>query len=485
MPSVVVCYASFFIFSQVQAAEILTEEKVLELFKSQSTIQMKIQASKSQSELNANLVDEIYQPRLETSLNYRKTDELAGSFQPFVTPTTEFTLGVAKKTKFGATVDAKLFGDQSSLQDGSVKDETRVGAKLGLQIDLWKNILGRLDRATLNSATAAQKRSELQNLILEKTQENNLRKIYWSIVSVEESIALSEELLKSAERQATDAEARLKAGVSDRGELAKYRSQVESRKGSLLLYQNEKEILLQEFEKIFSGFRGSQWTVGPTNKDKKEAEIEKCLVKIKSQPEPDRLATFYDESVDLLKQEQEAELILASKHSDIDVSLIGQVQTSGLGTGSSGGQENFRNDRKSGYGIGVQVTVPLGSTKSNSEKFLTALKKNQLGAEASQFENELKSTHGAIQKSIGLLYRGIATQESNSNNLKVSVEEMQKKYRQGRIPISAVTLEQDSYFQSKLQEISLKKQIVHTLLDYFSVFTEFDCSWNQLSKGVK
>lgn len=475
----------FFFASHVAYGDVLTEEKVLELFRSQSTLQMRTKSAKSQSELTASLVKEMYQPRLETSINYRKTDELGGSFQPFLSPSTELSLGVVKKTSLGMALDAKIFGDQSSLQNGSIKDETRVGARLGLQVDLWKNIFGRLDRATLASAEATRKRLEIQNSITEKSQENLLRKIYWSLVSVEESIALSKELLKSAEKQAADAEQRLRAGISDRGEVAKYKSQTESRRGSLLLYQNERELLLQEFEKVFTGFQSSQWKVTLANRVQKESEIEKCLVKIKSQPEADRQATFFDESVELLKQEQEAELVLAKKHSDVDVSLIGQVQTSGLGTGASAAQDNFRKDRKSGYGVGLQVSIPIGSVQSNSEKYLIAVKENLLSAEAAELENQLKSTHNTIVKSISLLYQGISAQQANSNSLKVSVEEMQKKYRQGRIPISAVTLEQDSYFQSKLQEITLKKQIAHTMLDYFSVFTEFNCQWNLISKGAK
>ncbi|MCB0363631.1 MAG: hypothetical protein KDD35_12970 [Bdellovibrionales bacterium] len=76
----------------------------------------------------------------------------------------------------------------------------------------------------------------------------------------------------------------------------------------------------------------------------------------------------------------------------------------------------------------------------------------------------------------------MSSAESNSQNLKKSIAVMAKKYRQARVPLSALIADEESLFQSLLSEINVKLTVINTLLDYFQVFNQFPCEINRIEK---
>ena len=69
---------------------------------------------------------------------------------------------------------------------------------------------------------------------------------------------------------------------------------------------------------------------------------------------------------------------------------------------------------------------------------------------------------------------------SSIENLETSLGVSEQKYRQARIGLSNLIFEQDNFFNSKLQEIDTKHQIIHLVYDYFKTFDAFPCSVNRL-----
>jgi outer membrane protein TolC len=191
-------------------------------------------------------------------------------------------------------------------------------------------------------------------------------------------------------------------------------------------------------------------------------------------------ATAYDEMIDLLQKELEAELKLASVHADVDLALVGQYQTSGVDNRYSDAQDQLFRERRSGTTVGLRLSMPLEGDSRRSERALVRAKQQGLLAQKHAMMNEVRTNHETMIKSIALLNAGLRRQEANSEGLEASYRSMERKYRQGRVSINQLIMEQDATFQSKLQEIQIKKQIAHALLDYFSVFQDFPCDWNKI-----
>ncbi len=190
--------------------------------------------------------------------------------------------------------------------------------------------------------------------------------------------------------------------------------------------------------------------------------------------------TFHDELIELLRKESQAELKVAQSHSDVDLALLGTYQNSGRANSEKDAIDNYNNDKKDSYSVTLQMSVPLGSSANKSEKSLVMAKQSSYNAQILQLENELTSVHEKLINSIKLLAKGLEIQQSNSKNLEINTAEVRRKFNQGRIPVISLIAEQDLLFQSELQEISLKRQIAYAVLEYFTVFNQFPCSWNNL-----
>lgn len=464
-----------------QGPQKLTEESLVQMARTQSVAAKGALASEAAVSLNASLNDETYQTRLVTGFNARRTDEEPMTqFQPNLTPFEDWRLELEKKFPLGVSSKVGVFGSQYSLQNGDVKSATQVGVKVGAQIDLWKNLFGKIDRAQLQSQNSKRVRAELQNQVSIKKGENEIRKLYWSLIAAEQSLELSEKLVQSAEKQVLDVKKRAAEGAADAGEVARYQSQVESRKSSVLLYRYEKEMLMSGLRRSLTGFDPNQWSLELIVSPTKEASVLQCLNSVAKLSQIDVNNTLLDDMLSALREETSNEIKIAKTHSDINVQLAGEYQTTGVANSYKDANTRLNDKKFDGYAVSLNLIWPLGKADNKSEKLLLQLKENSLEVEAVNLENDLQVTHASVIQSLKLLQAGLGHSQENSKNLERSYRSMEQKFKQGRVSVSQLIFEQETLFQSKLQEISLKKQITHALLDYLSVFGAHPCSWNQI-----
>ena len=130
--------------------------------------------------------------------------------------------------------------------------------------------------------------------------------------------------------------------------------------------------------------------------------------------------------------------------------------------------------------VGLALNIPLGSTKNNSESIKKLMDKKRLVATQEMTTSKLNSFHTQIVTTVKLLQDVVRNQQINSKKLSHSLKISDQKYKQARIDVSTLILDQDAYLQSNISELDTKLSVINTLLDYFSVFTETPCSINRI-----
>ena len=85
-----------------------------------------------------------------------------------------------------------------------------------------------------------------------------MRTIYWNLVAIEESMKISQELLRISEKQVKESRKRLQSRVADKGEVARYQSQVAARKGNLNFFKFQKSQQLQALQEILPTIAGQE-----------------------------------------------------------------------------------------------------------------------------------------------------------------------------------------------------------------------------------
>ena len=464
-------------------AQSLTELSLIQDFRKNSIAAKSIDLQNAQALFDGNIVKEQYSSRLFGSVGRSVTNEPSSTpMQPIISPADQIAVGVQRNLPFGLQLQGSVFSNQISAADKSFERATQSGVRFQVEMDLWKNFLGSLDRAKLSSAESQVELAQIESKLSNKKLELGVRKIFWSLVAVEQSIDLSKQLLQSAEKQLKDANARRSAGVADAGEVARYKSQVQSRESAILLFEYEKSLLHQAIDNQVEGSRSATQKVDLGYAALQQKPVWMCLQKIESSTQPNDSDSLIDELIQVLDKDQVNRKLITSKHSDIDLTLQATLQSSGSGDGYNQSRNDFVKKHPSTRALAVKLGMPLGGESKDSQRALEKLQDQVLGARVSSLRQEQMSSFYSMAKALKLLNAGLKNQQDNSSNLAISYRETSRKYEQGRIPVSVLINEQDALFQSGLQEISLKRQIAHALLDYFTVFTEFDCEWNRIAQ---
>lgn len=461
----------------------LDEIKLIDLAREDSPKSKQIALGRWQAEVASAIQQEQFQSRFVGIGSYQNSKEKGiASFVPQFGPTHLLSLGIEKKTKFGLTASLGAFTDQRSTVDGAIDRATRTGVQAKIVFDLWRDFWGKVSRAKLDNLNLRQRIEQTRSDQLQASFELELRKLYWALVANEESAKVSQELIHSAERQLKDARARLANSVSDEGEVARWAALLAAREGSLTSIGFQRKAINRQLKEMLPGLLEKEISLAPYDLEKTVGSVLMCAKKIAEVKDVPWSATSWDEVTDLLDQEYAQQEKISANHSGLDLQLESQLQMSGVDQGTSESYSDFRDKGKTGYTVGVRLVVPIGEEDKKAEDILKHLDRDRYFAEKQNLMGKIRSQHEEIGGLIWFLQKSMSSAESNSQNLKKSIAVMAKKYRQARVPLSALIADEESLFQSLLSEINVKLTVINTLLDYFQVFNQFPCEINRIEK---
>jgi outer membrane protein TolC len=437
---------------------------------------------------------EEYAPELFGRTSYAETNERALiSFQPIFSPVAQAQLGVRQKFAQGVTTTAQIVTDQrtstSSALAGTFRDATTTTLSFIIQLDLWKNLFGRVSKVKLESAELDSKRAEIEKDIQTKAYKIALRRIYWSLVANQEALKISEELLKTAQRQSSEINLRFKNAVAEADEVARYQAQVASRQGTLLYLQYQRETLIKQLRNLLPELSMVELALDQYDLGKTMDEVLACTAIIATQTKVPYQFTRYDEIVEMLRKIRLNNAVVNSRYSDVDLQLYGAVKATGVSSeefaersyrGSFGGSiDDIQNNNRSGYEVGLQFSLPLDSTKENTQRSKEIYDDKRLLASINSTDAQVMNTHNELVKSIRLLNDVIRSQRVTSQELNKRLIGMRRKYQQARVSVNDLIMDQDALLNSELTTIETQLQILNTLFDYLVVYTETPCDFNR------
>jgi outer membrane protein TolC len=439
-------------------------------------------------------VFEKYAPELFGRGAYSETQERAIiQFQPVFSPIKQAQLGVRKKFATGIETSAYVVTDQRTANSnfiGKLNNVTTTTLAFTAQMDIWKNLFGKINKAELESADLERKRSEIERTIQLKAFKISLRRVYWAIVANYESIIISRELLVTAKKQLDESKMRLRNSVAEADEVARYEAQLASRQGTLLYLEYQKEALLKQLRNLLPELAGKEIELQKYDLEKTLSEVLTCTTTISSETTVPYKFTQYDEAVSLLRQIKANNMIVNSRYADADVKLFGTVKSTGVASdqiqqglvrGNFGDSiDDQTSQNRTGYEVGVNFSIPLGDAKAGTEKVKELYDDKRLQASILTTDTQVVTTHQQLAKSIALLTDVIRSQKVSSEQLLKRLNLMKRKYEQARVSVDELVFDQDALLNSQLLTIETQLQILNTLFDYLVIYTETPCSFNRI-----
>lgn len=467
--------------ANAQSVFLLSEQRLAELVKNNppSVEDLKIAVlgvQKTHAQFN-----EGFAHRLTAGYNYTKSNEESlMAFKPVMTPVENMNLVYSKNFKNGMGVSTTLYTNKSSTANGALTDGITSGVSARLTIDLHKNLWGKITKSNDAILDLSHKKAELQKLIQTKVFLTSLRKIYWALVANSESLKITTHLHKTAQDQLKDAKKRLKSRVTDIGEVARYQSQVAARKASLLYLNYQKELLVQQLKTLLPEIAVRKVVLAPYQMDKIVTQVLSCTKKLSSIYSVPLNFTSFDELLGLSKQIFNKEKKITNRYNKADVKFFIEAKEQAIKTGAySDAVSDFWDDKKEGVAFGLTVDFSLGGAQAKTKSLQDEIEKRRYIREQEDTLGKMSTYHSQIIKSIMILNSVVEQLQKNSSYLEKSLQEVKRKYDQARISYRDFINEQNLLLESNLNEIKTKLEIINTLFDYFSVFTETDCEINK------
>jgi len=471
----------------------LSEKSLIELSKKQNPTLDEIQATFLNSKAAAMELEDKFGYDLYAGYNKIETKEKATiPFQPIFKNVNQYKVGVKKYSKYGLVLDANAAVDQRSGASASGSDYKNIHTtiyEVGLQMDLWKDLWGKITRKQFDNIQHLKKKDELQAQISTNVFQNNIRRIYWSLVANAEKIRIYKNLYATSERQLKDAKRRKANSVSDTAEVARFESLVHQRKGQVLLQEYERENLFKTLREMFPELNSKNLLLSKYNIDKTVYEVLTCSMKIGQAKEIPFEYTLYDDVIDYLREIQTNQNKVDQSYDDIDLKLDLKLAQIGVSSNTNDSTNYYgdyndsindlRNNDRSSVKAGLLLTIPFGESRKDTTAVKEKITESQFKANIDKLSAQTKATHTQVQESVKLLSQLIQAQKENSKSLAVRVKEMKKKYNQARIPEYALIQDEDSLLQSDINVVNTQLQVVNTILDYFSVFNTYPCSFNR------
>ena len=410
---------------------------------------------------------------------YESKESLLSNFDGGVTKSsTSYSLGVNKPTLYGINIGAKLFS--SKMSNAFITDASTTGASLSLSMDLFKNFLGRQSKNSQEKSSLAHERAKFEKQIGIKNFESNLRKLYWALVANNERKRLLTSIVELSKKQYQQAVRRKKSRVADSGEVARYRSQWTTRTAILLALTYQKNEILKQLKHLIPDLNGKNVEIGPYNVEKTIIKVLACSAQINTYAKAPFEFTPYDEMIDYLQKEETIEKKIINTYDDPSISLTGEYSSVGRDFGFENSLSDFTDNGKARTSIGLQFSIPLGSSKKRTKDIQQEILKRRNLALTSGNLAKIKAFHSETSSMITILQQVVRNQKETNKFLTISLAVNRKKFAQARISVQELISEQDAQLQSKLNEIDTNLIIMNTLLEYFSIYTDFPCDLNRI-----
>lgn len=485
---------AFVSISSYSETFLLSENSIEELAKKGAPGIDQIEAAFLNASVKEGESNQRFAPELFGKTSYAETNERAIiQFQPIFSPIKQAQLGVRKSFKGGVDTSVYIVSDQRSAQSpflGKIQNATTTTFAFTTQIDLWKNLFGRMSKTEWETANLEKRKAEIEKDIQTKAFKISLRRVFWALVANNESTKISEELLKTAQKQLDQSKLRFKNSVAEADEVARYQAQLSSREGTLLYLQYQKETLLKQLRNLLPELSEKEIKLDDYDLSGTFNQVLTCTATISQETSAPYKYTRYDEAVSLFKEIKFNLAKLNSRYSDIDVKLFGTVKSTGVASDSVANQYirgNYGNSIKdqteqnrTGYEVGINFNLPLGSVKEDTQKVKELYDEKRLSASIKSTDAQVISTHQELSKSIKLLMEVIKAQKNSSEQLLIRLNLVKKKYEQARVGVEEMVFDQDALLNSQLMTIETQLQILNTLFDYLVIYTETPCTFNRI-----
>lgn len=352
---------------------------------------------------------------------------------------------------------------------------------MNFSFDLWKNFLGYHDTARKLSVELNKKES----LINSKIQKNNfyfsVRELYWNLVFKQKELEIYKYMVNQAQKNLDNVNKKHKAYIVDRGDVARARAILASRKSSYSSIKSEIGRIKRQLRYYLPELTDKIIYLGENLYIDEAIESAKmCNVAIKNGygiKKWQELTSYWD-YINVIDEVFNADLKSYKRTADFDIKLNAGVSFSGVDNSVSDSYKDLKEFERSKYSIGLTINKTLGENNRNLELEQIKLLKMNYNVNKKNTIADLEAFYYSYSTIIKNLFDNLESLNNYRKDMEERVESSRKKYNQGRVSLNDLIQDEDSLIEASMQIINIESSILTMTLQYLSAFDKVECELN-------
>lgn len=458
----------------------ISENSLVEMSRTESIVLNSLKAQGSRAQIANSAYQEKFSGMLSSSLSYENSDEPSLSSSPSPDSTTSQTInvGYGRAFRHGLSLSAGAFYSNSDFSGFVLDDYQVTGLKLGVEVDLWKNALGRLDKLKEGAFAADAFKSTQVQQIKSREHTQAIRSLFWSLVANKEIQLLREKIISSVTKQEKEIKAQQNLYVSDQSDVTRFSALKELQKSGLIMLKYQREQLESSLKNVFPSLRGKSLTLENVNLDQASRKVVQCIDTISKSPDLPLESTSWLKVIEATNVAADANKRSNNNYQTPELKLSSNVTLSDHSPTSASAQAAIEGDQYQKSNIMLSLNVPLGSAKSDTEKWQNYAIEFSRQAENESYKASIATTHEKTIKLIMLLNEALKTQSTVNELNQKNLEFVRKKYNRAELPLVQLIEDETNFLTGKVAELETKLLVINTVLEYFKVFDMYRCDFN-------
>ena len=461
----------------------LTEGWLVEQGSNQGYRTLQIDLQRRQATLNQLENDAAYGMSWDSQVAWSQTSESAGTGgEPVRTPGRVYSTGLKQRLQHGLSLSGSLFTESAGLksqQPGTPASVGRSGARVQAQLDLGANRLGRVDalrdQLFRSQSAGTQTRSKWEAY----QQVQQLRSVYWGMVANRQNRQWRMQILESARRQANIVRKQKANYVADAEDVARFSALAATQEATLVGLDREYAQLEETLKDWVPALRGKRVIVRVPDLIRTRQQVMQCVQSIRQTsavPFGNSTASQYLQQLD---KTTETARNLDGLSDHYQLMLGGSLEYSGTEENSQKAFTELSENRKHKAEISLNLSIPLGKTRSNLREEQVRLRTLGRDLEHNRIRAQMISSFESIQKQSELLMEALEAQGRISSIQSRKLKLAREKFSQARIPLAILIEDETALLASRIGTTNLELQVARTVLDYLSLFDQTDCAFNR------
>ncbi|MDH5541836.1 MAG: TolC family protein [Nitrospinota bacterium] len=426
---------------------------------------------------------------LDTSIMDDRKQPLS-NFQPARVENTHWGATLIQRTPMGINFSAGVTNDTAKLYQSDPPNDflpypatfNQPVVFLKMEMDILQDLMGFVSFKEWDQYRIDEEVSKMQVELIKHKLFTSSSALLWNTREMMEMKSIIEEMVTRFEKLEKDVDAKVRKRIAEPGDIYKLKALVAQRKADVVALERTVREIEKSIAEILSVQEGIRFMPDRTLASL-EKGIDACEQDILSRKEMD---TAWSREFDVLEKNirrGELEKDIRYRKALPDLKLVGSYAKTGTDSTFGDAFSNIVDQDKPQVYVGLNFSWPLSSSVAKSRRVFGDTALATQGMTYGKFYEGSRVFHESTIRKIGhLREEGKLSDEAVGYGRK-QIDDLHKRYRQGRVSMFELVQEESSVLQSELTRKRVWVERINNIYQYLGRFDRLSCADSDLTAG--